>query len=82
MGNGINSQTDESGEIQIGPTSLGMVRLYFRTASFELPMDFSPEEAEEIAAEIVEAANLARQSGPKKKSNAAPKKGNGASKRP
>ena len=51
MGNGINSQTDESGEIQIGPTSLGMVRLYFRTASFELPMDFSPEEAEEIAAE-------------------------------
>jgi len=38
-----------------------MVRIYFRTSQFELPMDFSPEEAEEIAAEIVEAANLVRQ---------------------
>ena len=60
MSRGINNQTDESGEIQIGPTSLGMVRIYFRTSQIELPMDFSPEEAEEIAAEIVEAANLVR----------------------
>lgn len=66
-GSGINKETDESGEIQIGPTSEGMVRLYFRTSQFDLPMDFMPEEAEEIAAEIVEAANIARQSGPKKK---------------
>ena len=67
MSNGINIQTDDSGEIQIGPTSLGMVRLFFRTGEFELPMDFSPEEAEEMAAELTEAAELARQSGSKTK---------------
>ncbi len=61
MSGGINSETDESGEIQIGPTSMGMVRIFFRTSSFELPMDFLPEEAEEIAAEILEAADMARQ---------------------
>jgi hypothetical protein len=66
-GSGINKETEESGEIQIGPTSAGMVRLFFRAPQFELPMDFLPEEAEEIAAEIVEAAAIARQSTPKKK---------------
>ncbi len=66
-GSGINKETEESGEIQIGPTSAGMVRLFFRTSQFELPMDFLPDEAEEIAAEIVEAAAIARQSAPKKK---------------
>lgn len=71
MSSGINNQTDESGEIQIGPTSLGMVRLFIRTGKFELPMDFSPEEAEEIAAELIEAAVLARQSGSKSKSRTA-----------
>lgn len=81
MSNGINSQTDESGEIQIGPTSLGMVRLYFRTSQFDLPMDFSPEEAEEIAAEIIEAANQARLSTPQKKSKSAPRNSNGKSRR-
>ncbi|MEQ9518355.1 MAG: DUF6324 family protein [Parvibaculum sp.] len=60
MSGGINNETDESGEIQIGPTSMGMVRIFFRTSSFELPMDFLPEEAEEIAAEILEAAEMAR----------------------
>jgi hypothetical protein len=67
MRSGINNQTDDSGEIQIGPTSLGMVRLFIRAGKFELPMDFSPEEAEEIAAELTEAATLARQSGSKGK---------------
>jgi len=66
-GSGINKETEESGEIQIGPTSAGMVRLFFRTSQFELPMDFLPEEADEIAAEIIEAAAIARQSSPKKK---------------
>ncbi|MBL4863793.1 MAG: hypothetical protein JKY63_02715 [Rhodobiaceae bacterium] len=77
MSNGINTQTDDNGEIQIGPTSLGMVRLFFRTGKFELPMDFSPEEAEEIAAELTEAAELARQSGSKTKTqqpSSSPKK--------
>ncbi len=66
-GSGINKETDESGEIQIGPTSAGMVRVFFRSSQFELPMDFMPDEADEIAAELAEAANIARQSGPKKK---------------
>lgn len=53
---GINKETDQSGEIQIGPTDKGMVRLFVRGDDFELPMDFLPEEALEIAAELVEAA--------------------------
>jgi len=67
MSGGINIQTDDNGEIQIGPTSLGMVRLFIRTEKFELPMDFSPDEAEEIAAELAEAAEFARQSDSKAK---------------
>lgn len=75
MSGGINSETDESGEIQIGPTSMGMVRIFFRTSSFELPMDFLPEEAEEIAAEILEAAEMARdqKKSPKASAKPAPK---------
>lgn len=53
---GINQETDQSGEIQIGPTDKGMVRLFVRGEDFELPMDFLPDEALEIAAELVEAA--------------------------
>ena len=48
----INKETDISADLQIGPTSMGMVRLFFSTPGFELPMDFTPEEAEEIAEEI------------------------------
>ena len=58
---GINKQTDAQGEIQIGPTEMGMVRVFVRTDKFEIPMDFTPEEADEIAAEIEAAATLARQ---------------------
>ena len=43
--NGINRETAMEGEIQIGPTSLGMVRLYVRGENFDLPMDFTPDEA-------------------------------------
>ena len=57
---GINRETDESGELQIGPTSQGMVRLFVRAGSFDLPMDFTPDEAEEIAAELTDAALRAR----------------------
>jgi len=53
---GINQETDQSGEIQIGPTDKGMVRLFVRGDDFELPMDFLPDEALEIAAELIEAA--------------------------
>jgi len=57
---GINSETDQVGEMQIGPTSTGMVRIFVAGHGFELPMDFTPAEAEEIAQEIMDAATLAR----------------------
>lgn len=56
---GINSETDIEANLQIGPTDQGMVRLYIEAQSLEIPMDFTPEEAEEIAAEIIAAAKIA-----------------------
>ena len=57
----INSETDMSADLQIGPTSLGMVRLFLAASNIEMPMDFTPEEAEEIAEEIKSAARRARE---------------------
>lgn len=57
---GINQETDMGGDLQIGPTTLGMVRIFVAAANFELPMDFTPEDAEDIAAEILDAAARAR----------------------
>lgn len=53
---GINSETDISANLQIGPTTLGMVRIYIEGDGIDLPMDFDPEEAIEIAEEIKAAA--------------------------
>lgn len=53
---GINSPSDISANLQIGPTSEGMVRIYIEGDGIELPMDFDPEEAREIAEEILAAA--------------------------
>ena len=64
---GINSEKDVEANLQIGPTSLGMVRIYVEGAGAEIPMDFDPEEAEEIAEEIRAAAKAARAVSPKKK---------------
>lgn len=65
----INSESDVTANLQIGPTSLGMVRIYVAGEGIDLPMDFAPEEAEEIAEEIRAAAQQARglseKSGPK-----------------
>jgi hypothetical protein len=52
----INKQTEEEGQIQIGVTDRGLVRIYVRSENVDLPMDFTPDEAEEIAAEIQAAA--------------------------
>jgi hypothetical protein len=60
---GIDRESDEAASLQIGPTSLGMVRLYVERRDLEIPMDFTPEEAEEIAAELVESARRARAAG-------------------
>jgi hypothetical protein len=60
---GIDKQSDVAANLQIGPTSLGMVRLYVETAEVELPLDFDPDEAEEIADELRAAAEKARAMG-------------------
>ncbi len=57
---GINSESDISANLQIGPTNLGMVRIYIEGDGIEIPMDFDPEEAEEIADEIKAAAARAK----------------------
>ena len=57
---GINSEKDVEANLQIGPTSQGMVRIYVEAEGAEIPMDFDPDEAEEIADEIRAAAMRAR----------------------
>ena len=57
---GINSESDIAGNLQIGPTDQGMVRIYVEADGIELPFDFDPEEADEIAEEIRAAAEAAR----------------------
>lgn len=57
---GINTERDIEANLQIGPTDHGMVRLFIEANGVEIPMDFEPEEAEEIAEEIRAAAQAAR----------------------
>ncbi|WP_083097340.1 DUF6324 family protein [Pseudophaeobacter leonis] len=57
---GINSERDIEANMQIGPTDQGMVRLFIEAEGVEIPMDFEPEEAEEIADELRAAAQAAR----------------------
>ena len=57
---GINSESNIEANLQIGPTSEGMVRIYVEGGGAELPMDFEPEEAIEIADEIRAAAERAK----------------------
>jgi len=58
---GIDKQSDIAANIQIGPTDVGMVRIYIEAdGGVELPLDFDPEEAEEIAEELRVAAVAAR----------------------
>jgi hypothetical protein len=64
---GINTERDIEANLQIGPTDLGMVRLFVLADGIEIPMDFSPEEADEIAEEIRLAATAARKVKPKSK---------------
>ncbi|MGI9391149.1 MAG: DUF6324 family protein [Boseongicola sp.] len=57
---GIDSERDITANLQIGPTSFGMVRIFVEGDGVEIPMDFEPDEAEEIADEIRAAAGRAR----------------------
>ena len=52
----INKESDRAANLVIGPTSLGMVRIYVESEGIELPMDFEPAEALEIADELRAAA--------------------------
>ncbi len=57
---GIDKQSDVSANLQIGPTTDGMVRIYVEGDGVELPLDFEPEEAMEIAEELTAAAARAK----------------------
>lgn len=57
---GINTERDIEANMQIGPTDSGMVRIFVESRGIEVPMDFDPEEAEEIAEELRAAAKAAR----------------------
>ncbi|MEM8823284.1 MAG: DUF6324 family protein [Pseudomonadota bacterium] len=56
---GINDDSDAEANLQIGPTELGMVRLFVESGDREIAMDFDPDEALEIAEEIRAAAAMA-----------------------
>ena len=56
---GINSERDIEANLQIGPTDQGMVRLFVEAGKTEIPMDFDPDEAREIAEEILAAVKIA-----------------------
>ena len=64
---GIDKQSDLVANIQIGPTTLGIVRIYIEGEGVDLPLDFDPEEADEIAEELRAAAEAARAMGQKAK---------------
>ncbi|MAC77608.1 MAG: hypothetical protein CML66_06050 [Rhodobacteraceae bacterium] len=58
---GINTERDIEANLQIGPTDQGMVRLFIEAPNVEIPMDFEPDEAREIADEILAAVAAAEQ---------------------
>ncbi|MDK3073862.1 DUF6324 family protein [Sedimentitalea sp. JM2-8] len=64
---GINTERDIEANMQIGPTDSGMVRIFVEAQGIEIPMDFEPEEAEEIADELRAAAQAARSLGTTRK---------------
>lgn len=62
----INSQSEIAANLQVGPTDQGMVRIYIEADGLDLPLDFDPEEATEIAEELLAAAETVRKAGPPK----------------
>ena len=57
---GINDERDIEANMQIAPTDGGFVRIFIESQGIEVPMDFSPDEATEIAEEIMAAAMAAK----------------------
>ena len=62
----INKESAVETNLQIGPTDQGMVRLYIEGGGIDLPMDFEPDEALEIAEELTAAAERAQAMGKRK----------------
>ena len=63
----IDTERDVEANLQIGPTDQGMVRIFVSAGSVEIPMDFTVDEANEIADEIRAAAATTEQAKPKKR---------------
>ena len=57
---GINDKSEVVADLQIGSTSEGNVRLYISGKDFSIPLDFSPDEADDIATELKDASKRAR----------------------
>lgn len=57
---GIDRESDIAANLVVGPTSTGMVRIYVEAEGVDLPMDFEPDEALDIAEELRAAAEAAR----------------------
>ena len=49
---GINTPHNKVTDLQVGPTTEGMVRIFIQNKDISLPLDFSPDEAITIAEEI------------------------------
>lgn len=60
---GMNTERDVEANLRIGPTDRGMVRLFVEADGVEIPMDFEPDEAREIAEEILAATRIAEARG-------------------
>ncbi len=60
---GMNTERDVEANLRIGPTDRGMVRLFIDADGVEIPMDFEPDEAREIAEEILVAIRIAEARG-------------------
>ncbi len=56
---GINDPSDAEATLSVAPTDAGMVRLFVEQGAIEIPMDFEPDDALEIAEEIRAAAAMA-----------------------
>ena len=55
----INTEKNIEANLQIGPTDRGMVRIFISAGDAEITMDFEIDEANDIAQEIIAAANAA-----------------------
>ncbi|MDB6178543.1 DUF6324 family protein [Paracoccus sp. Z330] len=61
----INSESNISANLQVGPTDQGMIRIYVEAEGVDLPLDFDPEEATEIAEELMAAVEAVKSMGKK-----------------